>query len=237
MGPKTQEVVIARDIFTLVAALSYWSSEGMQNFIESGILHDVVRALKSDDSDIKLAPFVVGSIGSVGFSKEAGNLTMKQLRKLLDIIPLEDVVIWDSLITLFQQWSQTSSWWDNNKPSWQDRDDWREGVGMERINPILKNNDADNPVAVTFRKIGNEDVWKSPPDGYRYATVEEIKRTKVPKGYGRSTFVNTDGKWYFTDGYNSLPLVDEHVTRCFRYGISQNGNSDRYVVAIVKIET
>jgi hypothetical protein len=233
MEPKNQEVVIARDVFPLVAALSHWSKKEFQNFFESGILHDTLQIV-AQDRVINSFSFIKET-NQISFSSDAGGITMRQMIKFINMITLEDTVFWDKVVFSLLNLSRTAFWWKTNKLSWQERDAWREEMGLERINFVLRSV-GDNPVEVIFKRVKNEEVWTQALDGYRYATLEEITRTKVPNGHGGSTFTNIKDQWCLADGFVHLPTADKYTKECFRNGfIHDASKSSNVLIAIVKI--
>jgi hypothetical protein len=164
--------------------------------------------------------------------RNLGSVTVPQVYKLLTLAPLTDVTYWNRLIFLLFKVAQTASWWENNQPTWQLRDKWRARMNLVRINPTWKS-PGELPIEVVCKKIGDEETWGNPLEGYRYATFDEVLMT-IPQGHASfKLLVHKEGYWYTGGG---CPLDFSYVSECFRNGSSQTETGHIPVhVAIVKL--
>ena len=166
----TNDVVLATDILALLPPVAKWSGIGFQHLIESGLLSDLFEVMRKN----KVDAHNLLQKGMLGISKDRGTVTLMQLKRLLDVAPIRNFANLDDFIAFFKVWSDSSLWWDTNTVSWQLRDTWRDKMGLDRLNPIAKN-EAHGIELVYCRKRNYRD-WDSVPEGYRYATVEEVNK-------------------------------------------------------------
>ena len=206
--------------------------------IESGVFSDVVEASKKVDDT--LSKTLIDEIfrfhktaGRCQESAVSGGVTVAQLKRLLDEIPTGTHGQIAKFIRFFKPWCFIAGWWDTNIMAWDVRDEWRENMGIARLNPILKN--SESSTQVIFRKLGKQDVNNYPPQGYRYATPEEASQKEVSEEGWLYALVFSEQGWFLGGG----AVVDTYAEDLFRGGFVQNYNLKvphiQAYVALVKL--
>lgn len=127
-------VFTAKELPNLSYLLSQWSSQGFQNFLESGVLNDAVASLEKGKAGI----ISVKKHGMIRLSESPGDMKLGQIKELLVRLPERR---WNDFYFCFVSWTFTAGWWDDDDGvhipvGWQLRDEWREEMGLERNNPV-----------------------------------------------------------------------------------------------------
>ncbi len=198
--------------------LNQWSTKGLQAFIESGLLTDLIEVAKK-------GVFLSNSLykhheeaGMLLESNVIGRVTLAQFKRLLDAVPMETRKQLMVFIRVFKEWSFTACWWNNNTMAWDVRDVWREKMGLDRLNPVLKN--LESGIEVTFKKLGKQDIKNYPLQGYRYATLEEASQVGVPEEKRLHALVCCVYGWFLF----GVGVVDEYARSVFSDGFVANYN-------------
>lgn len=221
------DVVLATDILPLLPPIAKWSGQGFQHLIESGLLSDLFEVMRKN----KVDAHQLLQKGMLGISKDRGTVTLMQMKRLLDVAPIRNSASLDNFIAFFKVWSDSSIWWDSNTLSWQLRDMWRDMMCLDRLNPIAKNEALG--IELVYCRRRNYRDWYSVPEGYRYATVEEVDgASRDMKKDGKVHWIavfcgpqDGDPSWIFYSGgvyFEYLPNDD---------GIAEEGS----YVALVKL--
>jgi len=198
MGTQNQTFT-AKELPLLSCFISLWSSRGFQNFWRSGVFHDMVEVVKKNKPGV--ISFDSGSRNMLRFSYNPGEVTRGQIIEILQLIPDG---CWESFRVSFGLWSQTSGWWDGNPSvNWHFRDEWREEMGLERINPVRLL--GPHGKLLVFRRTGHSGPLKL-PDGYKYASLEDLKRVETPAGESIPIVVNLQGIWGFNSGQRLVKI-------------------------------
>jgi hypothetical protein len=181
----------AKELPNLSYLISQWSSRGFQKFYESGAFDDMVGAVKKGC----LGTISVKSRGMIRLSDNPGNVSLGQIKKILEQLPEKR---WKDFYFSFVSWTFTVGWWEDeggaNRPvDWLLRDEWREEMGLERINPIRPF--GPHGKFVVFLSLGHSAVPAGAPAGYRIASIEELKTIDLPGKLPINVFA--EGKWRF----------------------------------------
>ncbi len=160
------------EIFSALISLGNWSHKGLQNFRDSGFGLDLLELIRSSSYDYTRMSLYF--INTIKFHRRTGEkgVSGSQIKELFNLVPINNSTVWIDFFNAVGSLGYSVGWWEENQPTWEDRDEWRRGLGMEPINPILKSPDGE--LEVIFKLDGYGEVWKKPPDGYRYANSNEI---------------------------------------------------------------
>lgn len=129
METVTKNSLSAREVDSLLYPLMGWSKEGFQNFIESGVLTDVVEVARDGRTSI----IKIQERDMAGTPWQNGTATLSQFKRLFQQAPTEDKAAWSNFVFLFKAWSFTASWWDENTVTKQLRNEWRKEVGLQEL--------------------------------------------------------------------------------------------------------
>lgn len=200
MEPTKKEPVLVSDLNIAISATDRWSQESFQCLIESGFLHDIVESIKSpgfneagNKSNFNMCMMgITGILAYFGKHYEGkGGITLGQLNKALELVSSSGRAIWFSFLEAIHQLSFSSVWWIENKLTWETRDEWRKRMELKPLNPVLEN---EAGLKIVFKSAGHCNVWKNPPEGYRYASHQEI--VTVNYYVGREVLTSIDGRWF-----------------------------------------
>ena len=173
------------DLIQVITALSFWSKESMQKFLESGLPNDVKEATLIQGVDVSIKDtyrfliddFCDASPASLRHQSEA---TLSQAIKLFDFAP-RDNIGWTNFFRIMSALGQRSHFFSFCGVTFEERDRLRGLMGLSPINPILKNQT--NGIEIVFRRTGhcNYKVWENVPAGYRFADKEELDGVLIPE--------------------------------------------------------
>ena len=168
MEPKGK-IKLGTELLGWVGNINIWSSTGFQPFLGHGIVGAMAEAVRKS----KGAPFPEKSFESVGrtlISHNGYDVSPGQVCKFLSLVP-SDVLDKEDFWEGFRIWSCYSGWWEENEPSWEELDEWREEMGLERIHTVMFTGE----LTVVFRRMEH----CAPPEeiaGYRIATLHELEQ-------------------------------------------------------------
>lgn len=194
MDSKSKAVDI-QDLYNALHSLDFWSHKGFQNFRDSGYLKDILEAVESQgfNYSITIKNLSEYVFERTTFTKNTNQMSGAQVVELLKTVPTNNLSVWYSFFRIVNFLGGSSLWFEENKLTWEMRDEWREKIGLERLNPVLKNS---NDIEIVFRLTGHGNVWKNSPKGYRYATVREVSGLiSLPNQNERTSAIFYDGKW------------------------------------------
>lgn len=169
MEPKNKKVLLVSDLIQRLSVFNFWSQKSFQNLIESGILSDIAELIKLSDTN-KPPLNLICITGSSGYPRR-GDVTFKQMSKAFEFISTDDLNKWNTFLDFLLYLGYSSNWWEQNKPNWEWRDEFRKEIGLEPLNPIWENAQG---LKIVFKATGHCEVWKNPPEGYRYVSTEEV---------------------------------------------------------------
>lgn len=199
MKPKSSKF-LAGDVSNYLWYLKLWSFTGFQRFLESGVISHMAEAVKAGTG--KITPAFERRIGRwSSISENIDGVSSGQLQKFFLLIPgniAEKEEFWEG----FGIWSCYSALWDDHVPDWLELEDWREDMGLPRINPLVSNGE----LTVVFRRVGNGRPLKL-PEGYRYACPDDLAKVETPSG-SLPIVLNVQGIWGFDFGPQLEKLSD-----------------------------
>lgn len=195
MEPLRKPITV-NDLSGLTHAVQNWSQKGFQTFLESGFASDIREGLRSQEFDFhKVLIFCSGLSKKVQWDwADDQRATFPQFQKLLSCAPVEDRVAWGEFCMLVFQLSCSVTWWETTASTWEKRDEFRHVLGLKALNPILQST-LNSDLKIIFKSAGHCSVWKKPPTGYRYATLEELTSVKLEDGFFDTIMVGTKKCW------------------------------------------
>lgn len=166
------------DLTQVITALSFWSKESMQKFLESGLPSDIKQMVSMPSIDFEIFRiedtyrFLIDNFRSSSPASihNQSKVTLSQALKLFEFAP-RDRIEWTNFFRVMSALGQRSNFFAIRGVNFEERDSIRVLMGLSPINPVYKN---DKGKEVVFRKTGHCNIWEKPPAGYRYAYIHEV---------------------------------------------------------------
>lgn len=224
MEPGTQDSLYYDDVFSIMQGMGNWSAEGLQAFIATSTLSDIVEyAKKPGRSNLSQLYRVFEQENLLqAASPSRGTVTLPQFQKFLSLISLTNQAEWKRFVELFRVWSYTAPWWETNTMTWELRDHYRCSVGLKPINPSITHLGIGK---FFLRRVGHC-LMKQLSAEYRYATLEEIRKITESGWWpidesDPRVFTLQEGRWYvLKEQSDSFALIGEeqderYMKECF----------------------
>lgn len=207
MGTQNQahsvpdEVFSAKELPNLSYLISQWSSAGFQNFLRSGAFEDMTTAAKEG----KTGTIFIKDRGMLKFSGKPGDLSLGQIRIILEKIHERH---WNDFYFGFASWTFTAGWWeDNPSVGWELRDEWREEMRLETLNPVIQGIDSKKKLTFfLFKRMGHSLAEVLPQPGYRYAAPEEIPFSEKARSLPIVTWSERHKSFVFIEPHRTDPI-------------------------------
>ncbi len=174
MEPDKDNGLTVGFLENVLYSLQSWSSKSFQGFLESGLAHDFAEAVKMRSFNLDTVHGKLVPHGEHGCSYKR-DVSIPQVTKIISIAP-KDVLGWCYFFELINIMGRHSEFFEKIVINWEDRDWWRQSIGLKPINPTYQNNQGQS---IVFRRTGHCGIWINPPLGYRYADIDEIQITAI----------------------------------------------------------